>query len=256
MLKINEIYMMDCIEGMKLIDDAIIDLILCDLPYGTTASSWDSIINFKELWKQYERIIKPEGAIVLTASGTFTNKVINSNEKLYKYKWIWEKSKPTNFVNAKNRPLSSFEEVLVFSKGNTANGSKIKMNYNPQGLVPLNKTIKLGESKFGTIAGKRPSHKEEIVREFTNYPRDILKFASEGKPIHPSQKPLELFEYLIKTYTKESDLVLDNCLGSGTTCIAALNTNRNYLGFETEEKYFKVIEERIKKWHEENDKSF
>lgn len=245
MLKNNEIYMMDCIEAMKLIENETIDLIICDLPYGTTASSWDLIINFKDLWEQYERIIKPEGAIILTASGTFTNKVINSNEKLYKYKWIWEKTKPTNFVNAKNRPLSCFEEILVFSKGNTANGSKIKMNYYPQGLIPLNKKIKLGSSKFGTIAGKRPSHKEEIVREFTNYPRDILKFASETKTIHPSQKPLELFEYLIKTYTKEGDIVLDNCAGSFTTAVAADNTNRNWICIEKESEYCQLGLKRI-----------
>ena len=130
MLDLNKIYNMDCLEGMKDIPDKSIDMILCDLPYGTTASKWDKFIPVNLLWEQYERVIKPDGAIILTASGQFTHKLIQSNLKLYKYKWIWVKSKKGNFVNAKNRPMTNFEEVLVFSKGNTANGSKIKMKYN------------------------------------------------------------------------------------------------------------------------------
>lgn len=138
-LRINEVHEGDCLEMMKRIPDGSIDMILCDLPYGTTASSWDSIIPSDELWKAYERIIKDTGAIVLTASGLFTHKLIQSNFRRYKYKWIWVKSKKGNFVNAKNRPMTSFEEVLVFSKGNTGNGSLVKMEYNPQGLKPTHK---------------------------------------------------------------------------------------------------------------------
>jgi site-specific DNA-methyltransferase (adenine-specific) len=245
MLELNQIYNMDCLEGMKRIDDKSVDMILCDLPYGTTASSWDKIINSVELWNQYERIIKDNGAIVLFASGQFTQKLINSNEKLYKYKWIWLKTKRGNFVNAKNRPMTSYEEVLVFSKGNTANGSKIKMKYNPQGLIPIYKENKFCESRFGTMAGKRPSHKEVTIQEFTNYPCDTLNFDSVGKPLHPTQKPVDLLEYLIKTYTNESEIVLDNCIGSGSTAVACINTNRQYIGFELSKEYCDLATKRI-----------
>lgn len=241
----NNIYNMDCIEGMRHIPDGSVDMILCDLPYGTTASKWDSIIDFEKLWEQYERVIKDTGAIVLTASGSFTHKLINSNEKLYKYKWIWVKTKKGNFVNAKNRPMTSFEEVLVFSKGNTANGSNVKMEYNPQGLIPCHKVNVDNGSRFGSMAGKRPSHKKVTVQKFTNYPSDVLYFDSVGKPEHPTQKPVDLFEYLIKTYTQEGDIVLDSCIGSGTTAVACINTDRQYIGFELEEKYFNIAENRI-----------
>lgn len=237
----------DCLELMKSIPDKSVDMILCDLPYGTTASDWDKIIDFKELWKQYERIIKNDGAIALFGSGSFTYKLIESNEKLYKYKWIWFKSKKGNFVNAKNRPMTSYEEIMMFSKGNTANGSKIKMRYFPQGLVEK-RTVRTDKSgtRFGTMAGKRPSHKETIVSEYTNYPFDVLQFDSEGKPIHPTQKPVALLEYLIKTYTNESETVLDNCMGSGSTGVACVNTNRNFIGIELDKDYFSIAKERIK----------
>lgn len=137
MIELNKIYNEDCLEGMKRIHDGSIDMILCDLPYETTNNSWDAIIAFDKLWEQYERVIKDKGAIILTANGSFTNKVINSNPDLYKYKWIWIKNKITNFVNAKNRPMTAFEEVLVFSKGVTANASDRRMNYYPQGLIPF-----------------------------------------------------------------------------------------------------------------------
>lgn len=246
MIESNKIYNEDCLEGMKRIPDKSVDMILCDLPYGTTASNWDKHIPADELWVHYERVIKEDGAIVLTASGQFTHKLIQSNVGLYKYKWVWVKSRTGNFVNAKNRPMTKFEEILIFSKGNTANGSKVKMKYNPQGLVEINRVKKNGESKFGTMAGKRPGHKKETVQEFTNYPSDVLFFDSVGKPKHPTEKPLELFEYLVKTYTNEGDIVLDNCMGSGTTAIAAINTNRNFIGFELDTNYFNLANERIK----------
>lgn len=245
-MKLNTIYNEDCLEGMKRIPDGSVDMILCDLPYGTTASKWDSIIPLEPLWEQYERVIKPDGAIILTASGQFTHKLIQSNLRLYKYKWIWVKSKKGNFVNAKNRPMTSFEEVIAFSKGNTANGSKVKMKYNPQGLKPIHKVKKNGESKFGTMSGKRPSHKNETIQRWTNYPCDVLIIDSEGKLIHPTQKPVALFEYLIKTYTNEGETVLDNCMGSGTTAIACLNSGRNYIGFELDEDYYNLAQDRIK----------
>ena len=239
------IFNQDCLLGMKDIPDKSVDLILCDLPYGTTASAWDSIISFPDLWGQYERIITPQGAIALFASGQFTYKLMKSNERLYKYKWVWIKTKKGNFVNAKNRPITNYEEVLIFSHGNTANGSKNRMNYYPQGLEVCGKSFKSGESRFGTMAGKRPSHKENTVREFTGYPSDAIFFESVVKPQHPTQKPIPLLEYLIMTYTQEGDIVLDNCFGSGSTLIAAANTKRHYIGYEIDSAYFDIACERL-----------
>lgn len=232
----------DTIEKMKLLNDESIDLILADLPYGTTASSWDKIIDFKKMWAEYERIIKPQGAIVLFASGRFTNKLINSNEPIYRYKWIWKKNRAGNFVNANNRPMTSYEEICVFSKGVSANVKDLnrKMKYYPQGLVEVNKTIKHGDSKFGTMAGKRKGHKKETVQKYTNYPRDILEFDCVAKPQHPTQKPIELLEYLIRTYTKSSDLVLDNTMGSGSMGVAAVKSGRSFIGIELDNKYFEI----------------
>ena len=235
----------DCLVEMKHIPDKSIDMILCDLPYNTTASKWDIIIPFDKLWEQYERIIKDNGAIVLFASGQFTHKLISSNESLFRYKWIWVKTRKGNFVNAKNRPMTSFEDVLVFSKGATANGSKNKMVYNPQGLIPVNIVKNNGESKFGTMAGKRKSHKEVTLQEFTNYPFDVLHFNSVQSPIHPTQKPVALLEYLIKTYTNEGETVLDNCMGSGSTMVACVNTNRSGIGIELDKQYFDIAKKRI-----------
>ena len=239
----------DCLELMKGIPDESIDMILCDLPYGTTANKWDKILPAKILWGQYLRIIKPKGAIVLFASGQFTNKLINSQNDIYRYKWVWEKNRRGNFVNAKNRPMTSYEEICVFSKGITANtkNTDLKMNYYPQGLIEINKIKKNGDTKFGTMAGKRPSHKKATVQKYTNYPSDILKFDCVSKPEHPTQKPLELLEYLIRTYTRENETVLDNAMGSGSTGVACVNTNRNFIGMELDEDYFKIAKERIKK---------
>jgi len=247
----------DCLEILKTIPDKSIDLILCDLPYGTTASTWDKVISIEKLWLEYERIIKDDRAIVLFSSGTFTTKLINSNIKLYRYKWIWVKSNSTNFVNAKNKPMSKYEEICVFSKGTTANGSKNKMIYNPQGLIKIEKIIKSGKSRFGTIAGNRPSHKEFFNRDYTNYPNDVLteyKEDSARNKLHTNQKPTSLLEYLIKTYSNKGDVVLDNCMGSGSTGIACLNTDRDFIGIEIDEKYFEIAKERIEGKIIENNK--
>lgn len=240
----------DCLELMKKIPDKSIDMILCDLPYGTTANKWDKIIDSDKMWSEYERIITDKGAIVLFASGQFTNKLINSNEKLYRYKWVWIKNKKGNFVNAKNRPMTQYEEICVFSKGITANTkhTERKMNYFPQGLKEVNIKKKNGETKFGTVAGKRPSHKKETIQTHTGYPTDVLFFNTVGgRPQHPTQKPTELLEYLVKTYTNEGMTVLDNCMGSGSTGVACVNTNRNFIGMELDEEYFKIAKERIDK---------
>ncbi|EJR62784.1 hypothetical protein IK3_03104 [Bacillus toyonensis] len=239
---LNQVFNMDCLEGMKLIPDKSVDMILCDLPYGTTACKWDSIIPFDLLWQQYERIIKDNGAILLTASQPFTTKLIASNMKLFRYEWIWKKGNHvTGFPNANRMPLKNHENVLVFYK-------KLPKYY-PQDLILLDKPIQMKEIRRMKILGKRnnESLNNVYVKKYTNYPKSIINFPRESKTFHPTQKPVALFEYLIKTYTKEGEIVLDNCMGSFTTAIACINTNRNYIGFEMEEEYWKLGNERVNK---------
>lgn len=248
MLEKNKIYNGDCLEIMKSIEDKSIDMILCDLPYGTTACKWDGIIPFEPLWEQYKRIIKDNGAIVLTASQPFTSALIMSNIKMFKYCWIWEKSKVGNIFNCKNAPQKNYEDVCVFSYGKIANGSKNMMKYSPQGLMDVNKKCSnVNKGRKETTIGVRPSRLSDYTQKNTNYPRQIIKFSNETKNIHPTQKPVALFEYLIKTYTNEGETVLDNCSGSGTTAIACINTNRNYICIEKEKTYFDKSVERVEK---------
>ena len=230
----NKIIHGDCLEVMKDIPNKSIDMILCDLPYGTTQCKWDSIIPFEPLWEQYKRIIKDNGAIVLTASQPFTSALVMSNIKWFKYEWIWVKNNATGHLNAKRKPMSIFEDIIVFSPSFP--------KYNPQGLIPFNKKVRRGHngSNYG-VSGK------ENFQEFTNYPLDILCFDSDKNKLHPTQKPVALFEYLIKTYTNENEIVLDNCIGSGTTAIAAINTNRKFIGIEKDEEYFRIAQERTDK---------
>lgn len=239
MLKINKIYNMDCLEGMKNIPDKSVDMILCDLPYGTTACKWDNIIPFEPLWEQYERIIKDNGAIVLTASQPFTSKLVISNTKIYRYNWIWEKSYSTGFMNANKMPLKSYEDICVFYK-------KLP-TYNPQGIVGCNKLQIRKKDKKTTVYNDMGLKEGYYTQKFSNYPKDIIITTRKEKTIHPTQKPVALFEYLIRTYTNEGDLVLDNCIGSGTTAIAAVNTGRFFIGFEKDENYFNIANERIAK---------
>lgn len=199
----------DCMKVMDgLITKGIkVDMILCDLPFGTTASNWDKILPAKELWKKYEQLITDTGSIVLFASGQFMPYLLSSKLSLFKYQWVWIKNNSTNFVHAKNRPMTKCEYILVFSKAPMGHASQLgdkRMTYNPQGLIECNKTIKAGKSRFGTIAGERPSHKSEFVREYTNYPTDVLLDFPEtpaGKKLHTNEKPVNLLEYLVKTYT-------------------------------------------------------
>jgi site-specific DNA-methyltransferase (adenine-specific) len=242
----------DCLEEMCYINDNSVDLVLCDLPYGTTASNWDKEIPMKYLWEHYYRILKENGTILLFANGMSTPRVLASNIQDYKYRWVWIKNNSTNFVHAKNRPMTKSEDILVFSKGSMGHKSQLgdrRMTYNPQGLIPVNKIIKAGKGRFGTVAGVRPSHKDEFVREYTNYPSDVLTDFPEvpsGKKLHTNEKPVDLLEYLIKTYTNEGETVLDNCMGSGSTGVACVNTNRNFIGIELDEGYFEIAEKRIK----------
>lgn len=228
----------DCLVEMQRIPDKSIDMILCDLPYGTTRNKWDSVIPLDELWAQYERIIKDNGAIVLFGVQIFSAKLIISNPKLFKYKVIWEKSKSTNFLNAKRQPLRKYEEICVFYKRQPI--------YNPQMTKgePYNKGVRK-DQQTGSYGEFRPV---EVKSTGERYPTDIVYFKtaeSEGKVEHPTQKPVELFEYLIKTYTNEGDLVLDNTAGSGTAGVACKNTNRDYCLIEMEQEYIDVIERRL-----------
>jgi len=234
LLEINQIYNIDCLEGMKYIDDKSIDMILCDLPYGTTACKWDTIIPLDVLWREYERIIKDNGAIVLTASQPFTTMLINSNIKLFKYCWVWEKEQGVNFLMAKKQPLKVHEDICVFYKK--------QCTYNPQ--MTMGKPYISGKGDSGEVTGK--VKKIQTKNTGTRYPKSIIRFNRE-RGLHPTQKPVALFKYLIKTYTNESDLVLDNCMGSGTTAIACINTNRNYLGFELNKEYYEIAKNRINK---------
>jgi len=238
MLKRNKVYFGDCLELMKEIPDKSIDMILCDLPYGTTQNKWDVIISFDKLWEQYSRIIKDNGVVALTSQGLFTAKTMLSNEKLFKYKIVWEKSKSTNFLNAKKQPLRKHEDICIFYKKQPI--------YNPQMKKgePYDKGIRKNQ-QTGSYGNFNQAH---IKSDGKRYPTDVIYFKtseSEGKVIHPTQKPVALFEYLIKTYTNECDLVLDNCGGSGTTAIACINTKRDYIIHELEKQYFDVINKRI-----------
>lgn len=235
----NRIFLEDFLQGVKKVPDACIDMILCDLPYGTTKCKWDTIIPLDEMWQEFRRITKPQSAIVLTSAQPFTSILINSNIDQYKYNWIWEKSKATGYLNAKCRPLVAHEDILVFCKS--------KPPYYP--LKTKGEPYKKGKALRNTqVYG---SQKETLVENTSGerYPRSVIYFKtaeSEGQVVHPTQKPLGLFDYLIRTYTKENDIVFDACMGSGTTAIAAINSGRRFLGFEKSEEYSEVLESRIK----------
>lgn len=234
---INQIHHGDCLEIMKDIPDKSVDMILCDLPYGTTSAKWDIIIPFQSLWDEYSRVIKDNGAIILTAAQPFTTLVINSNLKEFRYCWYWSKPYSTGFMNANKMPLRSVEDVLVFYK-------KLP-TYNPQGVVEVNKKQIRKRDKGTTIYNDMGLKDGEYTQKLTNYPTQILEFGREGKTVHPTQKPTALFEYLIKTYTNEGDVVLDNCIGSGTTAVAAINTGRNFIGIEQDAGYVEIARNRI-----------
>ena len=244
--EVNKVFNEDCIEGMKDIPDKSVDMILTDLPYEMVKADWDWMIPFEELWEQYERVIVDNGAIVLTASGSFSYKLISSNLDLYRYKWIWVKNTASNFLNAKNKPMSSHEDILVFSKGTTANGTKNKMKYYPQGLRKINKRG-TNNGQVG-VHGIREKKEENYVQEYENYPKDVLRFPGVKRGINPTQKPLKLLEYLIRTYTNKNELVLDSCMGSFATAVAAYNTERNFIGYEKDKEMY---EEGYKRYYKD-----
>lgn len=226
---------------MKRIDDKSIDCIICDLPYGQTSrNKWDTVIPFESLWESYERIIKDNGAIILFANGMFTADLMQSNRKLWKYNLIWEKTQPTGFLNAKKMPMRSHEDICVFYK-------KLP-TYNPQKTTGHTRKVSKAEHKvnckettdYGEYGLSTYDSTERYPKSVWTFAKDIQKSA-----LHPTQKPVALIEYLIRTYTNEGDLLLDNCIGSGTTAVAAINTNRNYIGFEMDKGYFDIANNRV-----------
>ncbi len=226
----------DCLNKMSTISDGSVDMVMVDVPYGTTACKWDSVIPLEPMWKQLKRVIKPNGAIVMTASQPFTTILIASNMKMFKYCWVWEKSRPTGFLNAKKRPLKITEDVCVF-------GGK---SYNPQGLIHVNRDMKNSKAKIDGGGHVGIIKNVTYRQEWTNYPVNILHIGlDEGNKIHPTQKPVALMEYLIKTYTNKSETVLDFAMGSGTTGVACRNVNRNFIGIELDDKYFEIAQKRI-----------
>ncbi len=236
----NKILVGDCLEVMKDIPDKSIDMILCDLPYGTTKNKWDSIIPFEPMWEQYKRIIKDNGAIVLTSAQPFTTSLVNSNKEMFRYDLIFEKTLGSGFLNAKRMPMRYHEEVLLFYK-------KLP-TYNPiMGEGVRKKGINKSKDN-GSNYGKKTKFDYEYDDKGTRYPKSIIKFSTGNRTknqFHPTQKPVALFEYLIKTYTNEGDLVLDNCAGSGTTGVACKNLNRNYILIEKEPEYIDIINKRL-----------
>ncbi len=261
------LYQGDCLEEMKKIADGSVDLILCDLPYGTTDRSgvegkgdnrllkWDTVIPLDLLWEQYRRVLKPLGTVALTADQPFTSMLILSNLDWFKYEWIWKKRKTTGFLLANYRPMKETEDVVIFSPGGAAAASRNggNMTYNPQGLIEKRVKKKNNAKRLGKFLhnpehmgeNNKLLHETEYEQKWTNYPSEIIEFTLDRNVIHPTQKPVALMEYLIKTYSNEGETVLDNCMGSGTTGVACMKTNRNFIGIEKETEYFTQAKERI-----------
>lgn len=257
--KINDsiqIYNADCLVAMKSIPANSVNLILCDLPYGSTKCKWDSIIDIQKLWEEYKRIlIKPTGVILLFAQQPFTTKLISGNYDWYKYNLIWKKNKTTQFLLANYRPMKCTEDICVFSPGGAAAASREKgnMTYNPQNLIPVNIVKKNSEKRIGKMLNQKHHLGEnnklisnkEYKQSFTNYPTEILEFDIENDTIHETQKPVKLIEHLIKTYSNENDMVLDNTMGSATTGIGCVLTKRRFIGIELEKKYYDLSKKRL-----------
>ena len=252
----NQLYLGDCIKTMKnYINDKSIDLIYSDLPFNTTKAKWDNKIDFEQLWIEFKRILKDDGVIALHATQPFTTELINSNKNMWKYNWFWKKGKDRggNFMNAKNSPIKVIEEICIFSNNKVKhNKFENRLKYNPQGLIEYDKKVK-GRRKQSTTSLEnshnfsRPYHQNEYIRKYTNYPTNLVEFKHEQYDIglHPTQKPLKLCEFIIKTYTKEEDIVLDCCMGAGTIPLAALKNNRKYIGIELLDEFYLKSLDRI-----------
>lgn len=234
----------DCLELMQEIPDGSIDMILCDLPYGTTACKWDVLIPFEPLWNHYKRVIKDGGSVVLFCTEPFTSLLIQSNLSMFKYKWIWTHNHAANFAQAPYMPMKNYEELAVFSNGGMTKNSLNRMKYNPQGLED---TYAVWAGKSGSAHRPKRKKQADYVQTKTGYPRMVIDFQKDNNKGHPTKKPVALLEYLVRTYSNEGEIVLDSCMGSGSTGVACVNTNRRFIGYELDEEYFKIAEERIKK---------
>jgi len=239
---INEIIYGDCLEVMKDIQDKSIDMILCDLPYGMTSNKWDSVIPLDKLWEQYKRIIKENGVIALTASQPFTSKLVMSNPEMYRHEWIWYKDRGSNFANTVREPMKEHESVIIFSNGKWVYNKQMETRKGT-GLQRAKQSFhwKPRSENYRVMEDKKADNISEL-----RVPSSVQFFKVE-RGLHPTQKPVMLFEYLIKTYTNEDDLVLDNCIGSGTTAEACIRTQRKFIGIELDEEYYKVAVERLNK---------
>lgn len=237
----NELYLGDCLEVMATLPDASVDLVLTDPPYGTTACLWDSVIPLDAVWREVKRLSRPRAPSVFFSAQPFTTALISSNLRDYRYNWIWKKSIVTGFANAKKRPMKEAEDICVFCANTPP--------YNPQGLKPYGKVEGNGNNLGGdhlSGGGKLRDPNHSYIREWTNYPRTILEFKKCPERIHPTQKPVALCEYLIRTYTNEGDTVLDFTMGSGTTGVACANTGRRFIGIELDREYFNTACKRIR----------
>lgn len=244
----------DCLIEMSTILDKSVNLILTDLPYGETRSKWDKILDFDKLWEHYLRVVTDNGAIVLFGNEPFSSMLRQSQPNYYRYDWKWVKNRATGFANCNYRPMRAYEDIMVFSKANASAGGKSNpMIYNPQGLIEVNKTKKNTANRKGLISYNNNNLGEnnslngdsEYVQKYTNYPNNILYFDCEKKYVHPTQKPLELMKYLVLTYSNIGDMVLDSCMGSGTTGVACKELNRDFIGIEIDKKYFDIASERM-----------
>ena len=246
-MMINKIYNEDCLIGMRRIPDKSIDMILCDLPYGTSACKWDVVIPFEPLWAQYKRIIKDNGAIVLFGSEPFSSLLRISNVEMYKYDWKWEKPSGANFLNFKYQPAKVHEDIMVFGKMAVSYSRIGNMKYFPQmeSGEPYKQKSGRQRNEYSNSTVRSPIKSVLTENRGERYHRSIRKFSLDSQKQHPTQKPVPLMEYLIKTYTNERELVLDNCIGSGTTVIACINTNRDYIGFELDKGHFEIAQNRI-----------
>ena len=235
-MRLNYIDNIDCLEGMKALPDGSVDMVLCDLPYGTTRNKWDTIIPFGELWTEYDRVCKPNAAIVLFSQPPFDKILAASNLNLFRYEWIWEKDGSTGFLNANKMPLKKTENILVFYKA--------LPTYNPQKVPGKPYKCKRGS---GSSSWNYDEAQGGYITENdgSRYPTNILKFNRDKDKHHPTQKPVSLCEYLIKTYTNPGETVLDNCVGSGTTAVACIRTGRNYIGFEIGKEYHEIAQNRV-----------
>jgi site-specific DNA-methyltransferase (adenine-specific) len=240
----GQIALGDCLDVMRSIPTGSVDMILCDLPYGTTACSWDSVISFEPLWSEYWRVAKPNAAVVLTASQPFTSALIMSQIDRFKYCLVWEKSSATGVLDCKFRPLKAHEDILVFSCAGCSNGSKPPMKYFPQMTLGRPYIAKTNKTIMKKSLSRSNAVRTDTYNEGVRYPRSVLLFPNQ-RGLHPTQKPVALFEYLIRTYTNEGETVLDNCIGSGTTAIAAENTGRRWIGIERDPTYFGLACDRI-----------